>query len=77
MHQFNPISGESISGNVIELGYQLQQVSVLQPNAEFLKDILFFDKNNRAHILPGGSLETVCFELVPVQFNFLALVSYR
>lgn len=61
VHQFNPITGESINPNVIELGYQLQQISVLEPNGEFLKEILFFDKLNRAHVLPGRPMEMVWF----------------
>lgn len=61
IYKFNPITGESINDEVIQLNYKIRQFVVLQPNAEFLKEIVLLDQNNQVHILPGGSLALVSY----------------
>lgn len=52
LYQFNPITGNSINGGVVELNFAVRQVSILQPGADFLQGILLLDNENRLHVVP-------------------------
>lgn len=56
MYQFNPISGNPTDGGLIELDYEIQQVTLLhETKHDFLKSILLFDKQNKAHVFPESA----------------------
>lgn len=60
LYQFNPISGQPVNGGVINLGFKIQQVSLLLKSGEnFLRGILFIDDKNGIHVLPETSLSMV------------------
>lgn len=60
IYQFNPISGQPVSGGISRLGYKIQQVSLLHKSGEnFLRGILFVDDKNGVHVQPETSLSTV------------------
>ncbi|XP_031634273.1 ER membrane protein complex subunit 1 isoform X2 [Contarinia nasturtii] len=58
LYQFNPIDGSPINGGIIELSYQIRQVAVLQPGADFLRGILLLDNSNNVHVFPESAAET-------------------
>jgi hypothetical protein len=58
--KFNPIVEGSVSGEVQELDYQIQQISLLhESGADFLKGILIIDQNNQVHMEPASSIKQV------------------
>lgn len=58
--KFNPIVEGSLTGRVLELDYQIQQVSLLHKSgADFLKGILIIDQNNQVHVDPVSSTSQV------------------
>lgn len=60
IYQFNPISGAPVNGGVINLGFKIQQASLLHRSGEnFLRGILFIDDKNGVHVRPETSLSTV------------------
>jgi ER membrane protein complex subunit 1 len=53
LYQFNPISGQSINGGIINLDYKIQQVSLLhETESDFLKAILLLDHQDQVHVIP-------------------------
>lgn len=60
LFQFNPISGQSINGGIIKLGFKIQQASLIHESGEnFLRGILFIDDKNLIHVQPETSLKQV------------------
>lgn len=54
LYQFNPISGQPVSGNgIVQLPYAIEQMAQLhETRSEFLRGILFLDKQHRPHVVP-------------------------
>lgn len=60
LYQFNPISGNPVSGGISKLGYNIQQASLLHENGDnFLRGILLVDEKKDIHVLPETSLKQV------------------
>ncbi|XP_058467728.1 ER membrane protein complex subunit 1 isoform X2 [Malaya genurostris] len=56
IYQFNPITGQPINGEITQLPYKIQQVSLLhETGPDFLKGLLILDEKNDAHVLPESS----------------------
>lgn len=58
--KFNPIVEGSVTGEIIELDYQIQQVSLLRESGtgDFLKGILLIDQNNQIHTEPSSAMKS-------------------
>lgn len=57
--KFNPIVEGSVSGEIIELDYQIKQLSLLRENgADFLKGILLIDQDNNVHVEPSSAAKS-------------------
>jgi hypothetical protein len=60
LYQFNPISGQPIDKQVINLGFKIQHASLLHEHGEnFLRGILLVDDKNNVQVLPETSLKLV------------------
>lgn len=55
LYTFNPITGEPVNGDIVNLDYAVRQVSVLQPDADYLRGILLLDSTNRLHAIPANA----------------------
>lgn len=67
LYQFNPISGQAVTGSgIVQLPYAIEQMALLHDTrADFLRGILFLDKQFQAHVVPKEDSSLVC------QFFFL------
>lgn len=53
VYQFNPVSGQPVSGGILSLPFIIQQFSLLhETGPEFLGGLLFLDEKNQAHVYP-------------------------
>lgn len=59
VYQFDPINGTPIDGGIIELDYNIKQLSLLQPRPDFVRGILFLDEHNGVHVYPKEAKEMV------------------
>lgn len=55
VYQFDPITGSPVDGGIIDLGYNIKQMAILQPGPDFLRGILFLDEHNGVHVTPKES----------------------
>lgn len=59
LYQFNPLSGQAIDNEILNLDYKVQQASLLHYGDNFLRAILLIDDKNNVHVLPKSSLKQV------------------
>lgn len=60
LYQFNPLSGQSIEGGVVKLGFKIQHATLLHAYGDnFLRDLLFVDDKNDVHVRPEASVKHV------------------
>lgn len=78
VYQFNPITGVPINGGIIQLGFQIQQLSLLQEHSvNFLRGIVFLDQTDKAHVIPESSAEQAHgFYLYTANVNSGVLTGY-
>ncbi|XP_013108994.2 ER membrane protein complex subunit 1 isoform X2 [Stomoxys calcitrans] len=53
LYRFNPITGQPAEGGLLQLNYQIKQLSMLpETDTDFVKGILIMDSNNKVQVYP-------------------------
>jgi ER membrane protein complex subunit 1 len=53
LYHFDPMNGKAVGGGVVELDYQIKQLSLLhEAGGDYLKGLLVLDQNDVPHALP-------------------------